>query len=133
MMGALALLASCGRIAYDLVAGDAGADGTVDASDANPAASCVDSRTYPGGGIELADFASATGLVLNGTATVVGDVLRLTDAKNNSVGGAYFGAPVAIEPGTSVFVHFGYRIGQAAPTGWRSRSRTLRMGPWRWA
>jgi hypothetical protein len=136
-MLALTVIGGCGRVRFQLlddagVEADAHVDGAADtgpgladtgvdgaqggdASDAAPGADagqpCVDTRTYPGGGIEVASFAGDVGLALNGTAGVVGDVLRLAGVSpHDGVGTAFFEEAVPIEPGVSVFVHFGFHI-----------------------
>ena len=88
------------------------ADSTADSADGDAPLPCVDSRSYPGGGFYKSDIADTSGMALNGDAASVEGVLRLADAAREiSSGSAFFMTPVSFDAGTSVFVHFAFRIG----------------------
>jgi hypothetical protein len=128
---ALACLAvGCGRVRFELLAVDGGpSDGTLEAGAPDAARgdgfdpdgcggggcpdgltpTCVDPSSYPGGGIYLEDFADLSAFSLNDGATVAGDVLRLASSTNGR-GSAFALSPFTLTEGSSVFVHFAYRI-----------------------
>jgi glucose/arabinose dehydrogenase len=56
------------------------------------------------------DFASATGISLNGDAVLAGGALRLTSAQNNQNGTAFFNAPLPVSETTSLQTSFQFQM-----------------------
>lgn len=115
---AIALI-NCGTEVTDLIprrstseggprADAAHADVTPDSSRSD----CVDSTAYPGTGVYKADVADVSDMVLNEEAASSGGVLRLAGTPTMGRGSAFFKTPVSFDSSTSVFAHFGIRIGQ---------------------
>ena len=65
---------------------------------------------------DFASFASASGLKTNGSASIVGNELVLTDLNKRQAGSAFFEAPLAIEGSTSFQSAFSFSIGQGSGT-----------------
>jgi hypothetical protein len=85
------------------------------ASGCEAQAACVDSSTYPGGGIFKSDFSDVADMTLNrGAATIAGGAIRLVSVTGIEEGSAYFTSPVPFDPQTSVYAKFAVRIGGGA-------------------
>ncbi|MGH2415267.1 MAG: lectin-like domain-containing protein, partial [Microcystaceae cyanobacterium] len=67
--------------------------------------------------IDFSDFSDASGLNLNGDATIVNDVLGLTPAQLQKRGSAFFSEDIAIDADTSFQTQFQFRLRE----GQRSR------------
>ena len=75
-----------------------------------PKRKCADESRDSPQGLYSADVATDPQLQLNGAASSLGGVLRLTSASRNAVGSAYFTTPLSLTSATSCFVHFASRI-----------------------
>jgi Legume lectin domain len=117
-------LANCGTTVTDLIPRRSPSEGGAHAGDAHADAAnndvpsdssrsdCVDSTAYPGGGFYKADFADVSDMALNEEASSLSGALRLASTPTMGRGSAFFKTTVSFDPNTSVFAHFGIRIGQ---------------------
>ncbi len=90
-----ALLVGCGGELTDLI----------------PKQDCVDAAVYPGGGLHTSNISEASGLALNGDASVVDGVLRVAPASRNAAGSAFFSEPISLSETTNLSAHFALRVG----------------------
>ncbi len=65
---------------------------------------------------DYATFASASGLKTNGSASIVGNELVLTDLGKRQAGSAFFEGPLAIDSSTSFQSAFSFSMGQGSGT-----------------
>jgi Legume lectin domain len=96
----------------DRLLGTISSPGSRPVEDAKPdGAICIDPTSYPGGGLYEADIASQSDMVLNAGASSVAGALRIARVGGPTSGSAFFAAPIAFDPRTSIFAHFTSRMG----------------------
>jgi lysophospholipase L1-like esterase len=75
-----------------------------------PATRSLLSRSAIGDTLQFSNFADTSSLMLNGSSSKVGNVLRLTPAQKNQAGSAFAKTPYSIDDKTSFNTHFQFRL-----------------------
>jgi hypothetical protein len=67
--------------------------------------------------INYPDFSSVAGLTLNGSASQVGNALRLTPAASNNGGSTFYSTPIALGPAQTFSTNFSFEISSGGGAG----------------
>jgi Legume lectin domain len=75
---------------------------------------CIETASYPGGGVYQADFTDVSQMTVNMGASALDNFMRLVSVTGIEEGSAYFTTPVGFDGETSIYAHFATRIGGGA-------------------